>query len=60
MPPPLTGINEAPAVAGKIGKKQLREQDRMTFMPWTQALEVGIAEIDEQHRWLVEQTNALH
>lgn len=32
----------------------------MTFMPWTQALEVGIAEIDEQHRWLVEQTNALH
>jgi len=30
----------------------------MTFMPWTQALEVGIAEIDEQHRWLVEQTNA--
>lgn len=32
----------------------------MTFMPWTQALEVGIAEIDEQHRWLVEQTNALY
>ena len=32
----------------------------MTFMPWTQALEVGIAEIDEQHRWLVDQTNALH
>jgi hemerythrin len=32
----------------------------MTFMPWTQALEVGIAEIDEQHRWLVEQTNQLH
>ena len=47
-------------MAGKIGKKQRREQDRMTFMPWTQALEVGIAEIDEQHRWLVEQTNALH
>ena len=47
-------------MAGKIGKKQRREQDRMTFMPWTQALEVGIAEIDEQHRWLVDQTNDLH
>ena len=32
----------------------------MTFMPWTEELEVGIAEIDEQHRWLVDQTNALH
>ncbi|HHJ4328585.1 TPA: bacteriohemerythrin, partial [Klebsiella pneumoniae] len=26
----------------------------------TETLEVGIAEIDEQHRWLVEQTNDLH
>lgn len=32
----------------------------MTFMPWTPTLEVGIAEIDEQHRWLVDQTNSLH
>jgi hemerythrin len=32
----------------------------MLFMPWTAELEVGIAEIDEQHRWLVDQTNALH
>ncbi|WP_447594311.1 bacteriohemerythrin [Aquipseudomonas campi] len=32
----------------------------MTFMPWTEELQVGIAEIDEQHRWLVDQTNALH
>lgn len=32
----------------------------MTFMPWTEELQVGIREIDEQHRWLVDQTNALH
>lgn len=32
----------------------------MAFMPWTEELQVGIAEIDEQHRWLVDQTNALH
>ena len=32
----------------------------MTFMPWSDALKVGIEEIDEQHRWLVEQTYLLH
>lgn len=32
----------------------------MAFMPWSDALKVGIGEIDEQHRWLVEQTNVLH
>lgn len=32
----------------------------MSFMPWNEALEVGIGIIDEQHRWLVDQTNALH
>ena len=32
----------------------------MAFMPWGEALKVGIEEIDEQHRWLVEQTNVLH
>lgn len=32
----------------------------MTFMPWTSELEVGIEQIDEQHRWLVEKTNRLH
>ena len=32
----------------------------MTFWPWSSELEVGIAEIDEQHRWLVDLTNKLH
>lgn len=29
-------------------------------MPWNQQFEVGIAEIDQQHRWLVDTTNTLH
>lgn len=32
----------------------------MLFMPWTTELETGIAEIDQQHRWLVDLTNQLH
>ncbi|BBN87437.1 MULTISPECIES: bacteriohemerythrin [Azospira] len=32
----------------------------MAFMPWTKELELGLAEIDRQHHWLVDQTNALH
>lgn len=32
----------------------------MTFMPWTDALSVGLHEIDDQHRWLVDATNRLH
>ena len=32
----------------------------MLFMPWSEQLEVGIAEIDKQHRWLVDTTNSLH
>ncbi len=32
----------------------------MTFMPWSSELEVGIAQIDEQHRWLVDRTNQLY
>lgn len=32
----------------------------MSFMPWSTALELGIARIDEQHRWLVDRINALH
>lgn len=32
----------------------------MTFMPWTDELRIGIDLIDEQHRWLVDSTNALH
>lgn len=32
----------------------------MVFMPWTKELEIGIAEIDEQHQWLVNLTNQLH
>lgn len=32
----------------------------MTLMPWSSALELGIAKIDEQHRWLVDRVNALH
>ncbi|SFM21368.1 bacteriohemerythrin [Marinobacter zhejiangensis] len=32
----------------------------MAFWPWSEELEVGIGEIDTQHRWLVDQTNRLH
>jgi len=32
----------------------------MSFMPWTDELSIGIDLIDEQHRWLVDSTNALH
>lgn len=32
----------------------------MTFMPWASTLELGIAEIDDQHKELVRLTNALH
>ncbi|MBI5331620.1 MAG: hemerythrin family protein [Betaproteobacteria bacterium] len=32
----------------------------MAFMEWSQELELGFEEIDRQHRWLVEATNALH
>jgi hemerythrin len=32
----------------------------MALMPWSTELELGIAKIDEQHRWLVDRINALH
>jgi hemerythrin len=32
----------------------------MAFMPWSSTLELGIAKIDEQHRWLVDRINAMH
>lgn len=32
----------------------------MTFMPWSQALSVGMPAIDEQHHWLVDTMNQLH
>lgn len=32
----------------------------MTFMPWTEEYAVGIEQIDEQHRWLFDCTNALY
>ena len=32
----------------------------MTFMPWTDALQLNIVSIDQQHRWLVDATNRLH
>ena len=32
----------------------------MAFMPWSSALELGIASIDTQHHWLVDATNRLH
>ena len=35
-------------------------KDTMTFWPWSEELEVGISDIDQQHRWLVDQTNRLH
>jgi len=32
----------------------------MTFMPWSDALSVGLESVDDQHRWLVDATNRLH
>lgn len=32
----------------------------MPFFPWSDELLIGIARIDEQHRWLVDKTNQLH
>ncbi len=32
----------------------------MSFMPWTEELLTGISQVDEQHKWLVDSTNALH
>lgn len=32
----------------------------MALMEWSKELELGIAEIDDQHRWLVTATNELH
>jgi hemerythrin len=32
----------------------------MALMEWSKELELGIAEIDRQHRWLVNATNKLH
>ncbi|MGB0713597.1 MAG: bacteriohemerythrin [Gammaproteobacteria bacterium] len=32
----------------------------MPFMPWSDDLVTGLPKIDEQHRWLVDQTNELH
>jgi hemerythrin-like metal-binding protein len=34
--------------------------DDMALMPWTDDLVLGIAKLDEQHRWLVDRINALH
>jgi len=32
----------------------------MALMPWNDDLVLGIAKIDEQHRWLVDRINELH
>lgn len=32
----------------------------MALMPWNEELELGIAKLDEQHRWLANGINALH
>jgi hemerythrin len=32
----------------------------MALMPWNDELVLGIAKIDEQHRWLVDRINAMH
>jgi hemerythrin len=32
----------------------------MTLMPWSDQLVLGIAKIDEEHRWLVDRINELH
>lgn len=32
----------------------------MTFMPWSSDIAVGLSDVDEQHRWLVDRINQLH
>lgn len=32
----------------------------MTFMPWSSDIAVGLGEVDDQHRWLVDCINRLH
>lgn len=32
----------------------------MTFMPWSSSIAVGLHDVDEQHRWLVDCINQLH
>ncbi len=32
----------------------------MAFMPWSDRFITGLAQIDEQHHWLVDQTNRLY
>ena len=32
----------------------------MTFMPWSTDIAVGLSDVDEQHRWLVDCINQLH
>lgn len=32
----------------------------MSFMPWSEAMQLGVESIDLQHRWLVDATNRLH
>ena len=32
----------------------------MTFMQWDEAYAVGLADIDQQHQWLITTTNLLH
>ena len=32
----------------------------MTFMPWSSEIAVGLSDVDEQHRWLVDRINQLH
>lgn len=32
----------------------------MSFMPWSESMQLGIESIDRQHRWLVDATNRLH
>src|SRR5690606_40074267 len=59
--PTLTAVKMTSSPPLNIGLKiNDRGDERMTFWPWSKELEVGIAVIDEQHRWLVEQTNRLH
>lgn len=59
--PTLTAVKMTSSPPLNIGFKiNDRGDERMTFWPWSKELEVGIAVIDEQHRWLVEQTNRLH
>ena len=38
----------------------IKRDKRMTFMLWSSEIAVGLNDVDDQHRWLVDRINHLH